>query len=61
MISSGKVAIGCDESRVVVVSRCCSKVMAGEVVVSSVEVVLGWAIMEKACSEGSSLRMVGHV
>ena len=53
MISSGKVAVGWSGFELVEVSKCCSKVMAGEFGVSS-EVVLGWEVMEKACSEGSS-------
>ena len=61
MISSGRVAIGCVESGVIEVSKCCSNVMAGEAEVSSSRLVIGWAIIEKACSEGSSFKIVGHV
>ena len=50
MISSGKVAVGLSGFGLVEVSKCCSKVMVGE----SSEVGLGWEIIEKACSEGSS-------
>ncbi len=61
MIASGRVAIDCVESGVVEVSKCCSNVMAGEAGVSSSRVVFGWEFIDKACSEGSSFKIVGHV